>query len=352
MRLYEHITLPILHSLEPEKAHNLSITALKSNLIPGPGKLTSDRLTVNILGLNFPNPIGLAAGYDKNAKIIPQLMRIGFGFIEVGAVTPKPQSGNPKPRLFRLDEDLAIVNRLGFNNLGMNDINKRLTLYSGDGIVGLNIGANKDSINRSNDYSEVLSHTYNSIDFATINISSPNTKNLRNLQETASLRKLLKSLRDTRANIPKKIPLFLKVAPDLTKSDIKMITDLVLQFDIDGIITTNTTLERENLRSKYKDEQGGLSGRPLFIKSTKILAQFSKETKGQVPLIGVGGISSAEDAYIKIKAGASIVQLYSALIYNGFSLVEKIFSELDQIIKNDGYKNISEAIGIEKEKWL
>jgi dihydroorotate dehydrogenase len=251
-----------------------------------------------------------------------------------------------------LDEDLAIVNRLGFNNLGMNDINKRLTLYSGDGIVGLNIGANKDSINRSNDYSEVLSHTYNSIDFATINISSPNTKDLRNLQETASLRKLLKSLRDTRANIPKKIPLFLKVAPDLTKSDIKMITDLVLQFDIDGIITTNTTLERENLRSKYKDEQGGLSGRPLFIKSTKILAQFSKETKGQVPLIGVGGISSAEDAYIKIKAGASIVQLYSALIYNGFSLVEKIFSELDQIIKNDGYKNISEAIGIEKEKWL
>lgn len=352
MRLYERITLPILHSLEPEKAHDLSISALKSNLIPGPGKLTSDRLAINIAGLHFPNPIGLAAGYDKNAKIITQLMRMGFGFIEVGAVTPKPQSGNPNPRLFRLNEDLAIINRLGFNNLGMNKINKRLTLYSGAGIVGLNIGANKDSINRSNDYSEVLSHTYNSIDFATINISSPNTKDLRNLQKTSYLRKLLKSLRDTRASIPKKIPLFLKVAPDLTKSDIKMMTDLVLQFDIDGIITTNTTLERENLRSKYKDEQGGLSGRPLFIKSTKILAQFSKETEGKVPLIGVGGISSARDVYTKIKAGASVTQLYSALVYDGFSLVEKIFKELDIMVKNDGYKNIKEAVGIEREKWM
>jgi dihydroorotate dehydrogenase len=352
MRLYERITLPILHSLEPEKAHDLSISALKSNLIPGPGKLTSDRLAINIAGLHFPNPIGLAAGYDKNAKIITQLMRMGFGFIEVGAVTPKSQNGNPNPRLFRLDEDLAIINRFGFNNLGMNNVNKRLASYSGDGIVGLNIGANKDSINRHNDYSEVLSHTYKSINFATINISSPNTKDLRNLQEKTSLSKLLKSLRDTRASIPKKIPLFLKVAPDLTKSDIKMMTDLVLQFDIDGIITTNTTLERENLRSKYKDEQGGLSGRPLFIKSTKILAQFSKETEGKVPLIGVGGISSARDVYTKIKAGASVTQLYSALVYDGFSLVEKIFKELDIMVKNDGYKNIKEAVGIEREKWM
>ena len=352
MKFYEQIALPLLRCLEPEKAHDISITAMQSGLIPGPGRLTSDRLSIDIAGLKFPNPIGLAAGYDKNAMVIPQLMKMGFGFIEVGAVTPRPQTGNQKPRIFRLNKDLGIINRFGFNNLGMKKIKNRLERHSDRGIVGLNIGANKDSPNRAADYSQVLCFTHKHISFATINISSPNTKDLRKFHGEADLKKLLSQINIARQNLTKKLPIFLKISPDLTLTDIKIIADLSLQFGIDGIIATNTTLTRENLLSKNKDEDGGLSGRPLFERSNQILAQFSYETEGKLPLIGVGGISSAKDAFVKIKAGASIIQLYSAIIYNGFSLIEKIFYELDDIIKKEGFTHISEVVGIEKEHWL
>ena len=352
MKFYEKLTLPILNTLNSEIAHDLSILILQSNLIPGPGKLTSDRLKINICGLNLPNPLGLAAGYDKNAKVVPQLAKLGFGFIEVGAATPLPQKGNPKPRIFRLKKDLAIINRLGFNNEGMHKIKNRLAKYAGQGIVGINIGANKNSSDQSEDYCKVLTEIHSHVDYATINISSPNTKNLRQLQSHTSLKKLLQKVDATKNNLVNSPPIFLKISPELTSSEIQEISALATEFYVDGIIATNTTLERKKLLSKNQNQDGGLSGKPLFLKSNKILAQFSKELDGKIPLIGVGGASSALEVYSKIKAGASAVQLYSALIYNGFSLIEKIVEELDVLVKNDGYENIQQAVGIEREKWL
>ena len=352
MKFYEKLTLPILKTLNSEIAHDLSILILQSNLIPGPGKLTSDRLKISICGLNLPNPLGLAAGYDKNAKVVLQLAKLGFGFIEVGAATPLPQKGNPKPRIFRLKKDLAIINRLGFNNEGMHKIKNRLAKYSGQGIVGINIGANKNSSDQSEDYCKVLTEIHSHVDYATINISSPNTKNLRQLQSHTSLKKLLQKVDTTKNNLVNSPPIFLKISPELTSSEIQEISALATEFHVDGIIATNTTLERKKLLSKNQNQDGGLSGQPLFLKSNKILAQFSKELDGKIPLIGVGGASSALEVYSKIKAGASAVQLYSALIYNGFSLIEKIVEELDVLVKNDGYENIQQAVGIEREKWL
>ena len=352
MKFYEKLTLPILNTLNSEIAHDLSILILQSNLIPGPGKLTSNRLKINICGLNLPNPLGLAAGYDKNAKVVPQLAKLGFGFIEVGAATPLPQKGNPKPRIFRLKKDLAIINRLGFNNEGMHKIKNRLAKYSGQGIVGINIGANKNSSDQSEDYCKVLAEIHSYVDYVTINISSPNTKNLRQLQSQTSLKKLLQKVDTTKNNLANAPPIFLKISPELTSSEIQEISALATEFYVDGIIATNTTLERKKLLSKNQNQDGGLSGQPLFLKSNKILAQFSRELDGKIPLIGVGGASSALEVYSKIKAGASAVQLYSALIYNGFSLIEKIVEELDVLVKNDGYENIQQAVGIEREKWL
>ena len=352
MKFYEKLTLPILKTLNSEIAHDLSILILKSNLISGPGNLTSDRLKTDLCGLSLPNPLGLAAGYDKNAKVVPQLAKLGFGFIEVGAVTPLPQKGNPKPRIFRLEKDLAIINRLGFNNEGMHKIKNRLAKYSRQGIVGINIGANKNSNDQSEDYCKVLTEIHSYVDYATINISSPNTKNLRQLQNQNSLKKLLQKVDNTKKNLTNIPPIFLKISPELTSNEIKEISALALEFDVNGIIATNTTLDRKTLLSKNQGQDGGLSGKPLFLKSNKILAQFSEELDGKIPLIGVGGASSALEVYSKIKAGASAVQLYSALIFNGFSLVEKIIKELDILVENDGYENVKQAVGVEREKWL
>jgi dihydroorotate dehydrogenase len=289
--------------------------------------------------------VGLAAGFDKNATALRPLSRAGFGFIEVGAATPRPQPGNPKPRLFRLTEDRAVINRFGFNNDGMTAIAARLENRPSDAIIGLNLGANKDSENRAGDFATVLATCAAHLDFATVNVSSPNTEKLRDLQGKEALAALLAGVMDTRNTLDRQIPIFLKIAPDLSETEISDVADVALTAGIDGLIATNTTLDRDGLMSKHGPEKGGLSGRPLFEKSTRVLADLFRATEGRLPIIGVGGIASAEDAYIKIKAGASAVQLYSALTYEGLSLVPKIATGLDALLKRDGFKSVSDAVG-------
>ncbi|PCH94940.1 MAG: dihydroorotate dehydrogenase (quinone), partial [Rhodobacteraceae bacterium] len=297
------------------------------------------------------NPIGLAAGFDKNAQAIAPLTQVGFGFIEVGAATPKPQDGNPKPRLFRLTKDRAVINRFGFNNQGMNAIAARLAMRPDTGVVGINLGANKTSSHRAIDYVEVLEVCGPHVDFATINVSSPNTEKLRDLQGRSALSALVAGVMETRDALERPIPIFLKVAPDLTDKDIEDICYVARMARIDAIIATNTTVKRDGLTSDDRDQMGGLSGAPLFELSTQILAKFAQMLDGEVPIIGVGGIADAQQAYTKIKAGASAVQIYSALVYGGFSMVNEIARELDALIAADGYDNIAQAVGIEKDNY-
>ncbi len=357
MSRLEHLALKALYLFDPEKAHTLALLGLRSNCAPLSGPLTSPRLQTEISGLKLGNPIGLAAGFDKNAQAISQLSRAGFGFIEVGAVTPLPQPGNPKPRLFRLSEDKAVINRFGFNNEGMEVVGARLkkatdTHNERNVPLGLNLGANKTSTDKAEDFAKVLRHCGNSVDFATVNVSSPNTEKLRDLQGAEALASLLEGVMNARDTLEKKIPIFLKIAPDLEISEIKEIAQVATNANIDAIIATNTTLERKNLHSKHQNEQGGLSGQPLFEKSTQVLAQLSKELDAKIPLIGVGGVSSATQAYAKIRAGASAIQLYSAMVYQGLSLAGKIAIELDQLLENDGFEHISHAVGVDRDDWL
>ena len=354
MKLIEKAGLVALHRFDPERAHALSVKALAMGLAPMPGgPFTSPRLACDVAGLKLSNPVGLAAGYDKNAEVIAPLLRAGFGFVEVGAATPRAQPGNPKPRLFRLTEDKAVINRFGFNNQGMEAIGSRLAARaSGDGIVGLNLGANKDSEDRAKDFAKVLAHCGAHLDFATVNVSSPNTEKLRDLQGAAALKGLLEGVLDVRKGLANPLPVFLKIAPDLEDTEIAGIAAVALETGIDGIIATNTTLERTGLQSRFQSEAGGLSGKPLFRKSTRVLARLSRECGGALPLIGVGGVSSAKDAFAKIEAGASAVQLYSALVYQGLSLVGGIATGLDEILKERGFANVSEAVGSNREAWL
>ncbi len=351
MRLIEHIGLAAANRMDPELGHKLAIKSLNMGLVGGKGPYTSPRLRCTLAGLDLPNPIGLAAGFDKNAQAIAPLLKTGFGFIEVGAATPEPQDGNPKPRLFRLKEDRASINRFGFNNDGMQVIADRLSRRPKTGIVGLNLGANKTSSHRAIDYVKVLEHCGPFVDFATINVSSPNTEKLRDLQGRSALTALVAGVMETRDQLDIKIPIFLKVAPDLTPADIEDISYVARMSRIDAVIATNTTITRDGLISGHADKTGGLSGAPLFEMSTRVLAQFSNQLGDEVPLIGVGGIATAEQAYTKIKAGASALQLYTALVYGGFSLVNRIARGLDQLLVQDGFSNISEAVGIEKEKY-
>lgn len=352
MSLREKIGLAALHRFDPETAHGLSIKALKAGLAPLPGPVTSDRLKTEVAGLILPNPVGLAAGYDKNAEAIAPLTRAGFGFIEVGAATPRPQPGNPKPRLFRLTQDRAVINRFGFNNQGMEAICARLAQRPATGIVGLNLGANKDSTDRAADFARVLTHCGPHIDFATVNVSSPNTEKLRDLQGAAALSALLMGVMSARGELAKPIPVFLKIAPDLSDTEISEIADVSRSTGIHAIIATNTTLSREGLTSPDRDQAGGLSGAPLFEKSTRVLAKLSKATEGHIPLIGVGGICSAEDAYAKIRAGASAVQIYSAMVYQGLSLIPRVARGLDDLLARDGFANVADAVGTKRENWL
>lgn len=352
MTFLERIALCGLHRLDPERAHGLSVRALAAGLLPLPGPVTSPRLVTRIAGLDLPNPVGLAAGYDKNAEAVDPLTRAGFGFVEVGAATPRPQPGNPQPRLFRLTEDRAVINRFGFNNQGMDAIAARLALARRSVPVGLNLGANKDSADRAADFAQVLATCGPHVDFATVNVSSPNTEKLRDLQGKAALSGLLALVLAERAHLPRHVPIFLKIAPDLTPSELEDVAEVALDSGIDGVIATNTTLSRDGLKSASRAESGGLSGAPLFEKSTRTLARLSQLTDGKLPLIGVGGISDADQAYAKIRAGASAVQLYSALVYGGLSLAADIARGIDRLAARDGYANIAEAVGTNREPWL
>ncbi|MFN5999086.1 MAG: quinone-dependent dihydroorotate dehydrogenase [Paracoccaceae bacterium] len=353
MSTRERLGLALLHRLDPERAHGLSILALRLGLVPLPGCFTSPRLGTVVAGLAMPNPVGLAAGYDKNATALDPLSRAGFGFIEVGAATPLPQRGNDRPRLFRLTEDSAAINRFGFNNDGMEAIGARLAAFPRAQVpVGLNLGANKTSDNRAADFAAVLTHCGPHVDFATVNVSSPNTEGLRNLQGRTLLAGLLQRVMEARLRLVRPIPIFLKIAPDLSPGELEDIVDVALAARVSGIIATNTTLSREGLKSANREQTGGLSGAPLFEKSTRVLARLSQLTHGTLPLIGVGGVASAEDAYQKIRAGASAVQLYTAMVYGGLSLVPAIARGLDALLARDGYANVTLAVGTGRSAWL
>ncbi len=352
MNLTERLGLAALHKVDPETAHGLSIKALKSGLTPTPGPVTSDRLRTTVAGLSLPNPVGLAAGFDKNAEALAPLAQSGFGFIEVGAATPRPQPGNPKPRLFRLTEDKAAINRFGFNNEGMEAIGARLAQRPKNAVIGLNLGANKDSEDRPADFARVLAHCAAHLDFATVNVSSPNTEKLRDLQGKAALTALLAGVIETRDTLPRALPVFLKIAPDLTDEELADIADVARDTGVDAVIATNTTLSREGLQSSHRDQAGGLSGAPLFKKSTRVVARLSKLLNDDVPLIGVGGISSADQAYAKICAGASAVQLYTAMVFGGLSLAADIARGLDTLLERDGFKTVADAVGSKREDWL
>ncbi len=356
MTLIERAGLAALHRIDPERAHGLSILALRAGLVPLPGAVTSTRLAVSVAGLALPNPVGLAAGYDKNAQAVGPLTRAGFGFVEVGAATPRPQPGNPRPRLFRLTEDRAAINRFGFNNDGAEVIAARLAAARRGAVakvpIGLNLGANKDSADRAGDFARVLALAGPHVDFATVNVSSPNTEKLRDLQGKAALAGLLAGVLSTRNALSARIPVFLKIAPDLSDTDLTDLAEVALDSGIDGIIATNTTLSRDGVTSAHADEAGGLSGAPLFRRSTRVLARLSELTGGRLPLIGVGGIGSAEDAYAKITAGASVVQLYTALVYGGLSLAADIARGLDRLLARDGFASVAEAVGTGRDRWL
>ncbi|MEM9350354.1 MAG: quinone-dependent dihydroorotate dehydrogenase [Pseudomonadota bacterium] len=350
MSLLDRASIALLHRFDPERAHGLALRALKLGLVPKVDAPNSPRLATSIGPLKLASPLGLAAGFDKNAEAVSELAGVGFGFLEVGAATPRPQPGNPKPRLFRLSEDRAAINRFGFNNEGMEPIAARLARYQGDVPVGLNLGANKDSDDRARDYVTVFKHCARHVDFATVNISSPNTEKLRDLQGADALRALLAGVMEARTAMAHPRPVFLKIAPDLTDAELEDIARIAEEAGIDAIIATNTTLSRSGLKSKHAPEKGGLSGAPLMDPSTKVLARLSTLTA--LPLVGVGGVATAEDAYAKIRAGACAVQLYTALIYAGMGLIGEVTQGLDALLKRDGHATLASAIGQDRERWL
>jgi dihydroorotate dehydrogenase len=302
--------------------------------------------------MTLPNPVGLAAGFDKNAEAIGPLSRAGFGFVEVGAATPLPQDGNAKPRLFRLTQDRAAINRFGFNNQGMEAIAARLAAADAMVPVGLNLGANKDSADRGGDFARVLARCGDHVDFATVNVSSPNTERLRDLQGRAALDRLLAGVMETRAGLTRPIPIFLKIAPDLTDDDLAEIAEVAQTHHLAGIIATNTTLARDGLASRHRAEMGGLSGQPLFERSTKVLARLSRLTGGKMPLIGVGGVASADQAWEKLRAGATAVQLYTGLVYGGLGLAARIAQGLDARAQAAGLTNLSQITGTGTADWV
>ena len=349
MTLLEQIGMRVLRSTDPEVAHGLALKSLNLGLGPKAGPFTTQRLATTVAGMSLPNPVGLAAGFDKNATALHALAKCGFGFVEVGAITPRPQPGNPKPRLFRLTEDQAAINRFGFNNEGMEAAATRLAARPRGGIIGLNLGANKDSEDRAADFARVLARCGAHLDFATVNVSSPNTEKLRDLQGKDALAALLAGVIETNAGLAKPLPIFLKIAPDLTHEELDDVAEVANASGIAGIIATNTTLSRDGLRSVHKDEKGGLSGQPVFEKSTRLLARLSGLTT--IPIIGVGGVGSAEQAYQKIRAGASAVQLYTALVYGGISLADDIARGLDALLARDGFANVADAVGTGRSDW-
>lgn len=337
---------PILFSFDAEFSHNLAILGLRLRGAPSQSVPSDPQLRVSFCGVDFPNPIGMAPGFDKNAKVPDAILGLGFGFVEIGTVTPRPQVGNAKPRMFRLVEDEAVINRLGFNSEGAVAVEERLRVRQRRGILGVNIGKNRDTTNEVDDYVKGIETFAPFADYLTVNISSPNTPGLRDLQGRDRLNELLSAVIAARNTAAVKPPILVKIAPDLEETEIRDISEVALATGIDGLIATNTTLERpDSLRSIHKSETGGLSGRPLFGRSTRILGEFYKATGGKLPLIGVGGIASGADAYQKIKAGASLVQLYSCMVFMGPSLARDIQKDILLRMKADGFSKISDAIG-------
>ncbi len=341
------ILRPFLFSLDPETAHDLAIKSLKLNPLPSKMFEVEDEqmLKIQVFGKNFPNPIGLAAGFDKSAEAYNSLLRLGFGFIEVGTVTPLEQYGNPKPRIFRLEEDKALINRLGFNNDGMEIIKERIKSNSKSGLLGVNIGPNKDTKDQKNDFCLGLKNFFDIADYITINISSPNTEGLRDFHDQEKLKDLLITLNAIKKEKKTNIPLLLKISPDIKDNYISEIVEQATSNNISGIVLTNTTnANRNNLINKNKEE-GGLSGEPLQKISTIMIRKFYKELKGKIPIIGVGGVNSGKSAYEKILAGASLLQLYTGFVYRGPSTAKDIKKELIHILKTEGIKNIKDVIG-------
>ena len=356
MKLLESIGSRALFAFDPETAHGLSIAALKSGLPFCPKPKPDARLGVRVAGLDFPNPLGMAAGYDKNAEVPDALLGLGFGFAEVGTVTPLPQPGNPKPRIFRLTADQAVINRLGFNNEGHVRCHQRLRARTGrGGIVGVNIGANKDSGDRIGDYAAGVRRFADVASYLTVNISSPNTPGLRGMQERQALAELLARVmaaRDETALAGRRVPVFLKIAPDLGEAELADIAAEVLANKVDGVIVSNTTIGRADLRgSAHRDEAGGLSGRPLFERSTVVLARMRRLLGPDVALIGVGGIDSAEAALEKIRAGADLVQLYTGMIYAGPSLPGRIVQELSDYCERERLASIARLRDSGVDRW-
>ena len=343
MSVFDRLGQKILFSLDPETAHGLSIAALRCGLPVGVPAPRDSRLKTRLCGIDFPNPLGMAAGFDKNAEVPDALLGLGFGFAEVGTVTPLPQAGNPKPRIFRLVEDEAVINRLGFNNEGHGAAERRLVARRGRaGVVGVNIGANKDSTDRIADYAAGVKLMSPVADYLTVNISSPNTPGLRNLQAGGELVELLAAVREAR--LPG-IPVFLKVAPDLEEGDHGRIVRAAIDTGIDALIVSNTTISRPTLKSSQAKEAGGLSGRPLKQLALEQLKKFRSASGGQITLIAAGGIENADDAWERIRAGASLVQLYSAMVYEGPGLARRIADDLSTRLSRAGMANIAEAIG-------
>ena len=344
-------TIKILKFLPPELAHTITINALKYLNLKF-NSIDDPILSQHLIGLDFPNPLGLAAGFDKNAEVVKSMFSLGFGYVEVGTITPLPQKGNPKPRIFRLEQEGAIINSLGFNNKGSEKVKKNISKtkksFSENRIIGVNLGKNKNSINSIDDYLYGMEKLGNLASYITINISSPNTQGLRDLQLRGNIENLIKKIISKREEINSinKKPIFIKISPDLNEDQLRDIALISLANNIDGLILTNTTINRpNNLLSKNKTIKGGLSGKPLFKISNNILKKMYNLTNGQIILVGVGGISNGSDCYEKIKSGASLLQLYTALTFSGPLLISKIKNELVDLIKTDGYKNISEVVG-------
>jgi dihydroorotate dehydrogenase len=361
IRAFDAVSLPLLRWLDPEDAHRLAIQGLRF-LPPIRQRLDDPKLAVRAFGLNFPNPVGMAAGFDKSAEAPDALLKLGFGFVEIGSVTPLPQAGNARPRLFRLERDEAIINRMGFNNDGAAVVLRRLASRAHlSGIVGVNVGANKDSPDRTADYVKLIETFAPVASYFTINVSSPNTPGLRNLQQSAALDDLLARVIDTRERVRKNAgdsPVLLKIAPDLSLAELDDVVHIARSRRVDGMIVANTTLARPStLREQARTkEQGGLSGRPLFRLSTRMVAETYVRAEGAFPLIGVGGIDSGGAALTKIRAGASLIQLYSALVYKGLGLVDDIKRDLSSTLLRTGRETLSEIVGadaatITAEDW-